>query len=94
MPVRFVLACDADSNPARFELLEFYEDPGEEQPTWPLAAGLHAPAFTVADMDRAMAALGAADFGRIADLGKGVGRAVSGVAPGEVRFELWEGPAP
>ena len=33
------------SEPGPFELLQFTEDPGEPLPTFPLAAGLHAPAF-------------------------------------------------
>ncbi len=112
VPVRFVLMCDAASAPARFELLEFVDDPGEQQPTMPLAAGLHAPGFTVADLDRAMAALAEADFGGNAEADFGGNaeadfggnaeadfggivevageRAVSALAPGGVRFELWE----
>lgn len=88
VPVRFTLLCDADSRPARFELLEFFDDPGDEQPTLPLAAGLHAPGFTVADLDQAMAALSGADFGAIVTVGGE--RAVSALAPGGVRFELWQ----
>ncbi len=88
VPVRFILLCDEASNPARLELLEFFEDPGGELSTWPLAAGLHTPAFTVGDLDRAMTALAAADYGEVAHTGSG--RAVSGVAAGGVRFELWE----
>ncbi len=89
VPVRFTLTCDADSNPARFELLQFVDDPGEQQPSWPLAAGLHAPGFTVANLDQAMAALAGADFGRFAEVGGK--RGVSAMAPGGVRFELWQG---
>ncbi len=88
VPVRFTLLCDGDSAPARFELLEFYDDPGEELPTWPLAAGLHAPGFTVADLDQAMAGLKGAEFGTVAQVGEA--RAVSALAPGGVRFELWQ----
>ena len=88
VPVRFALMCDEDSNPARFELLEFYEDPGEVQPTWPLAAGLHAPAFDVDDLDAAMTALAGAEFGPVVEVDRS--RAVSAVAPGGVRFEVWE----
>ncbi len=88
VPVRFTLLCDGDSAPARFEMLEFVDDPGAEQPTMPLAAGLHAPGFTVADLDQAMAALSAADFGTVVEAGNT--RAVSALAPGGVRFELWQ----
>ncbi len=88
VPVRFTLLCDAESAPARFELLEFFDDPGAEQPTLPLAAGLHAPGFTVADLDQAMATLSDADFGGVVEVGGE--RAVSALAPGGVRFELWQ----
>ena len=44
VPVRFTLMCDADSTPARFELLEFFDDPGDEQPTMPLAMRAIRPA--------------------------------------------------
>ncbi len=88
VPVRFTLMCDGDSAPARFELLQFVDDPGEQQPSLPLAAGLHAPGFTVADLDQAMAALPAADFGTVVEVGRD--RAVSAMAPGGVRFELWQ----
>ena len=87
VPVRFTLMCDGDSNPARFELLEFFDDPGDEQPTWPLAAGLHASGFTVEDLDQAIAGLEGAEFGAVGEVGDE--RAVSAVAPGGVRFELW-----
>ncbi|MCP3956433.1 MAG: hypothetical protein GY719_01130 [bacterium] len=88
VPVRFALMCDDDSNPARFELLEFYEDPGAAQPTWPLAAGLHAPAFDVDDLDAVMAGLTGAELGTVVEVEQA--RAVSAVAPGGVRFEVWQ----
>ncbi len=117
VPVRFTLMCDGDSRPARFELLQFVDDPGEQQPTLPLAAGLHAPGFTVADLDQAMAGLApqklepsarlsgpthpcsesvamrnrlraGAEFGSVVKVG--TAKAVSAMAPGRVRFELWQ----
>ncbi|MEM7483476.1 MAG: hypothetical protein AAF481_20140 [Acidobacteriota bacterium] len=88
VPVRFILLCDEASNPARLELLEFFEDPGDELPNWPLAAGLQGPGFDVADLDRAQAVLTGADFGAVTLVE--AGRAVSAVAPGGVRFELRE----
>ena len=88
VPVRFTLMCDEDASPARLELLEFFEDPGEAWPSWPLAGGLHAPGFSVASLDEAMAALSAAEYGTVAQVE--AQRAVTGVAPGGVRFELWE----
>ncbi len=88
VPVRFTLMCDDDSSPARFELLQFVDDPGEQQPSWPLAAGLHAPGFAVTDLDQAIAALSEAAFGDVVEVGNE--RAVSAMAPGGVRFELWQ----
>ncbi len=88
LPVRFTLMCDGDSNPARFELLQFVDDPGEQQPTLPLAAGLHAPGFAVADLDRAIAGLAEAELGTVVEVGDE--RAVTALAPGGVRFELWQ----
>lgn len=95
VPIRFILLCDEASRPARLELLEFFEDrvtPGQVTPdgtlpTWPLSGGLHAPGFTVPDLDAAMAALAAADFGDVVQVGDQ--RGVSAVAPGDVRFEIW-----
>ncbi len=90
VPVRFVLLADDACNPTRFELLEFSEDAGETRPTWPLAAGLHAPGFSVSNLDTALQTLGEAEAGALAQLGTGA-RGVSLVAPGQVRFELWQG---
>jgi len=88
VPVRFVLMCDEESRPARLELLDFFEDPGHQQPTWPLTAGLYAPGFTVEDLDQVLRHLKEAEFGAITAVGSG--RAITGVAPGQVRFELRE----
>jgi hypothetical protein len=90
---RLVVMCDAESNPSRLELIEFLGEPAAEHPNWPLAAGLHAPAFRVADLDRVMRQLSAAVFGEIVALDSALhpdARAVSAEAPGALRFELWQ----
>jgi hypothetical protein len=62
--------------------------------SWPLQAGLHAPAFGVDDLDAVVAVLApAASFGDVVEVESkvhGSARACSAVAPGGVRFELWE----
>jgi hypothetical protein len=89
VPIRFVLAADQAQTPARLELIEFPEDEGANRATWPLAPGLHAAAFFVGDLDDAMEGLDAVELGTVVQI-VGGGRAVSGVAAGGVRFELWE----
>ena len=83
-----LLVADLAGRRGDVELEKFFEDPGAAWPTWPLAGGLHAPGFSVASLEAAMAALPAAEYGAIAELGGQ--RAVTGVAPGGVRFELWQ----
>jgi hypothetical protein len=89
VPIRFTLLADQEQNSARLELIEFLEDEGEDRPTWPLAPGLHAAVFFVGDLDDAMEGLDAVELGTVVQI-VGGGRAVSGVAAGGVRFELWE----
>lgn len=88
VPVRFSLLCDAEARPGRLELLQFLEDEGGRRPTWPLAAGLHAVGFTVTDLEAAMGSLGDCSFGEVATVE--TARAVTGLDPSGVRFELWE----
>jgi catechol 2,3-dioxygenase-like lactoylglutathione lyase family enzyme len=87
-PVRLAMMADAEVSPARLEILEFPEDPGAPAAGLPLREGLHAPAFRVDDLERAIGRLSDAGFGPVASLDGA--RAVSGVAPGDVRFELWQ----
>jgi hypothetical protein len=89
VPIRFVLAADQAQTPARLELIEFPQDEGANRATWPLAPGLHAAVFFVGDLDDAMEGLDAVELGTVVEI-VGGGRAVSGVAAGGVRFELWE----
>jgi catechol 2,3-dioxygenase-like lactoylglutathione lyase family enzyme len=90
---RLVVLGDADAHPIRLEMIEFLGEPAVDQPSFPLAAGLHAPAFRVEDLDGACRKLEGAQFGPIVALDTAVhkeARAVSAVAPGDLRFELWE----
>lgn len=90
---RLAVMCDADSNPARLEMIEFLGEPVAEHPSWPLAAGLHAPAFTVDDLEAAMADLAGATFSKAIEVDTPLhpgARAVTAEAPGHLRFELWQ----
>jgi hypothetical protein len=89
VPIRFALAADREQTPARLELIEFPQDEGANRATWPLVPGLHAAVFFVGDLDDAMEGLDAVELGTVVEI-VGGGRAVSGVAAGGVRFELWE----
>lgn len=92
-PIRIAVLADAEQQPLRLELLEFPEDPGPARPSWPLRAGLHAVAFTVPSLTAALGRLLPVPMSRVLDwrplLHEG-SRAVTGEAPGAVRFELWE----
>lgn len=93
VPVRFILLCDGDHSPARFELIEFLDDDGPVTASWPLAAGLHAASFRADDLEAAMAALDGASFGEPVTIDSelhGQALAVSAQAPGGTRFELWQ----
>ena len=93
----FLVASDEAMQPARFELLAFVDPPASATiaPTEPkLSPGLHAAGFRVESVARAMAALPSARFGSVVEFGNdpflGAARAVSGLAPGDSCFELWE----
>lgn len=93
VPIRLAMLADADSRPARLELLEFPKDPGPQIPSSPLHAGLHAAAFEVASVDAARERLGEAAFGPVVTVDTPLharSRAATALAPGGVRFELWE----
>jgi hypothetical protein len=93
VPLRLAMLADGESRPARLELLEFPQDAGPSLPTWPLRAGLHAAGFGVTSIEEARRALPGASFGEVAEVDTPVHsrtRAVAAVAPGGVRFELWE----
>ena len=93
VPIRLAMLADAESRPARLELLEFPQDPGPPLPTWPLRAGIHAAAFEVASLEEARASLGEAAFGSAVAVDAPLhprSRAATALGPGGVRFELWE----
>ncbi len=92
VPVRFVLLSDEEASPARFELIEFVEDPGQPHPTRPLAAGLHAAGFAVQDLDRSCAVLEGCHFESMVSIDSAVhpnARAVAGTTEDGLPFELW-----
>jgi len=91
-PIRLLVMADRAQAPARVELLEFPEDPGAQAPAdRPMRAGLYALGFTADDVEAAMAALHPVAWGATTDASVDGRRhrAVSGVAPGGVRIELW-----
>jgi len=92
-PLRLAMMADATGQPARFELIEFPEDPGEVAPSWPLLGGLFAPVFRVESLEAATALLPSARIGEAVEIVEGGTRmrAASGLAPGGVRFELRQG---
>lgn len=91
--LRMAMVCDAQVTPMRFELLEFVGKHGGRRADWPLLAGLHAPAFVVDDLVATQAAMLHAEFGPVVELDTPAhpsARACTALAPGGVRFELWQ----
>lgn len=91
--LRLAVFADPEAQPVRLEMLEFLGEEVASHPTFPLAGGLHAPAFTVREIDAAGSTLEGAELGEVVELENevhGRARAVSGLAPGGLRFELWE----
>ena len=87
-----VFADQPDARPIRVEFVEFLGKPSTPQPTLPLAAGLHAPAFEVDDLDAAIPGLAPATVGEIVAVDTPVHpgmRAATAVTPGGHRFEVW-----
>jgi hypothetical protein len=93
VPVRLAVLSDTAQNPSRFEFIEFCEEQGRDTPNFPLAAGLFAAGFSVDDLDAARLAMTDCTFSEPVaidtPLHRGA-RAVGAVAPGGVRFELWQ----
>lgn len=92
-PLRLAMLADGESRPARLELLEFPQDAGPHLSTWPLRPGFHAAGFEVPSLGDAMRLLEGARFGEPVEVdtaGLPRARAVTAVAPGGVRFEVWE----
>lgn len=90
---RLIVLCDEAERPARFELIEFLGESAADHPTWPLAAGLHAGAFHVDDLETALAGLPQARRGEIVAFDSALhpgARAVCAHSPGGICFELWQ----
>ncbi len=88
-----VFADEPDARPIRVEFVEFVGKPSTPQPTLPLAAGLHAPAFEFEDLDAVVGTLAPAEIGEIVAVDTVVHpktRAATVVTPGGHRFEIWE----
>lgn len=93
LEVRLAVWSDGEANPVRLEMIEFLGQEAASHPSLPLAAGLHAPAFSVPDLEAVLARLTGAEPGTIVELDTalhGPARAATAVAPGGLRFELWE----
>lgn len=92
-PLRLVMMADAEARPARFELIEFPEDPGKAADEGPLRGGLFAPVFRVPSVSEAARLLPSARFGETVEIVEGGVRVsvASAVAPGGVRFEVRQG---
>jgi hypothetical protein len=90
--MRLVVYADDEARPIRVEFVEFIGKPSTPQPSLPLAAGLHAPAFEFDDLESATAAVGPAEIGEVVavdtPLHPGV-QAATAVTPGGHRFEIW-----
>jgi hypothetical protein len=87
-----VFADQPEARPIRVEYVEFIGKPSQAQPTLPLAAGLHAPAFELENLDAVIDRLAPAELGDIVAVDTPVHpgmRAATAVTPGGHRFELW-----
>lgn len=88
--LRMAMVCDEDVSPMRMELLEFVGKPGRPREAWPLFAGLHGPTFQVEDLDAARAVLASAGASVGDVVSTGGRRGCSALAPGGIRFEVWQ----
>jgi hypothetical protein len=91
--LRLAVFADSEARPVRLEMLEFLGEEVDSHPDFPLAGGLYAPAFTVEALGAAASTLDGAQLGEVVEVENDVhgrARAVSGRAPGGLRFELWE----
>ncbi len=87
-----VFADKPDARAIRVEFVEFMGKASTRQPTLPLAAGLHAPAFEFDNLDAVMGGLAPAGIGTIVAVDTAVHpkmRAATAVTPGGHRFEVW-----
>ena len=97
---RLAVFADSEAQPIRLELIEFLGEPAADHPNFPLAAGLYAPAFELAfevpfevdSLEAVCEQLEGAELSDIIELDTPIhprARAVTGVAPGGLRFEIW-----
>jgi hypothetical protein len=90
--MRLVVFADDEARPIRVEFVEFIGKPSTPQPSLPLAAGLHAPAFEFADLDTAKVAVDPAELGDVVSVDTAVHpgmRAATAVTPTGHRIEVW-----
>jgi hypothetical protein len=96
VPVRFSVMADEPEKPIRLEFIEFTEETGKDVPQWPLAAGLFAAGYSVPDLERAqptVAKVTGKPCPEIVCVDSPIhpqARVVTAVAPGGVRFEVWQ----
>ena len=90
---RLAVFCDTEQNPVRLELIEFVGEPAETHGHFPLHAGLHAPAFLVESLDEQAELLKGLEATEPVEIDTPVhpqAEAVSALAPGGLRFEIWQ----
>ena len=90
--MRLVVFADDEARPIRLEFVEFIGKPSTPQPSLPLEAGLHAPAFEFDDLETAKAAVGPAEIGDVVSVDTAVHpglRAATAVTPAGHRSEGW-----
>ncbi len=90
--MRLTVFADEEALPIRVEFVEFLGRASTPQPSLPLAAGLHAPAFEFDDLDAVIDGLAPAAIGEIVAVDTAVHpkmRAATAVTPGGQRFEVW-----
>jgi catechol 2,3-dioxygenase-like lactoylglutathione lyase family enzyme len=90
--MRLAVFADDEARPIRVEFVEFIGRPSTPQPSLPLAAGLHAPAFEFDDLQSARAAVGPAEIGDTVSVDTAVHpgmRAATVATPAGHRIEIW-----
>ena len=91
--MRLVVLADEHARPIRVEFVDFLGKPSSPQPSLPLAAGLHAPAFEVQEIGAAATALAPAEVGDVVAVDNAAHpgtRAATVVSPAGHLFEIWE----
>lgn len=93
LKMRLTVLADSEARPIRVEFVEFVGKQATSRPSLPLAAGLHAPAFEVPDIDVVLAALDQAEVGPVVAVDSPIhprSRAAAVVAPSGQLFEIWQ----